>query len=172
MDKRIWEKANAFSHIYTKIVKGDTEVEQLGKLKKKDFYRIIILCGSFIMIASLEVLAKAKDLDYFTFVNESLLAQGNPGLTYEDFVTSMLASYIGKIILPVGLALTTWIAFIKIGFNRIFIFSWTLFTLAAAAFHLLSLELTSIFYYIYILLYIIMLIHLIRLPQDTTKEEG
>lgn len=147
-------------------------MERLGKLNKKDFYRIMILCGSFILIASLEVLAKAKDLDYFQFVNESLMTQGNPVMSYEDFVTSMLAAYIGKIILPVGLALTTWIAFIKTGFNRVFIFSWTLFTLAAMAFHLLSLELTSIFYYMYILLYIILLIYLIRLPQPTTKEEG
>lgn len=147
-------------------------MEQLGKLTKKDFYRIMILCGSFILIASLEVLAKAKDLDYFQFVNESLMTQGNSALSYEDFVTSMLASYIGKIILPVGLALTTWIAFIKTGFNRVFIFSWTLFTLAAMAFHLLSLELTSVFYYMYIFLYIILLTFLIRLPQPTTKEEG
>lgn len=140
-------------------------MERLGKLTKKDFYRIMILCGSFITIASLEVLAKAKDLDYFNFVNESLVDRGNLALTYEDFVTSMLAAYVGKIILPVGLALTTWIAFIKTGFNRVYIFSWTLFSLAAIAFQLLSLEFTSMFYYIYLLLYVLLIVQLIRLPH-------
>lgn len=147
-------------------------MERLGRLSKKDFYRIMILCGSLIILASLEVLAKAKDLDYFNFVNESLTAQGNAVLSYETFVTSMLAAYIGKIILPAGLALTTWIAFIKTGFNRVYIFSWSVFSLAAIAFHLLSMELTSMFYYLYLLLYVILIFHLIRLPQHAKKEEG
>lgn len=147
-------------------------MEHLGRLSKKNFYRIIILCGALILLASVEVLAKAKDLDYFEFVNQSLSTQGSSPLSYETFVTSLIAAYLGKIIIPAGLAFNTWIAFVKTGYNRLFVFSWSVFLLAALAYHLLTLELTSIFYYLTVLFYLILLFLLIRLPRQNQKEEG
>lgn len=147
-------------------------MQRLGKLSKADFYRIIILCGILISLASLEVLAKAKDADYFNFINASLKEQGSPQLTYEDFVISMISAYVARIIIPAGLALTSWVALVKTGFNQVFIFSWSVFLLAALAFQILSLELTSIFYYLFILLYLLLLIQLIRTSIYAKKEEG
>ena len=144
----------------------------MGKLSRRDFYWIIILCGILISLASLEVLAKAKDLDYFNFINSSLQAAGEPVLTFEDFVISMLSSYVAKAIVPVGLALTTWVAFTKTGFNMTYIFSWSVFILAALAFQILSLELSSIFYYLFILLYLLLFVQLIRTSHHAKKEEG
>lgn len=147
-------------------------MQRLGKLSRRDFYWIIILSGILISLSSIEVLAKTKDLDYFNFINESLQGQGAPPLAYEDFVISMISTYVAKIIVPVGLALTAWVAFMKTGFNSVFIFSWSVFLLAALAFQILSLELTSIFYYLSILLYLMLFAQLIRTSRHAKKEEG
>lgn len=138
-------------------------MEDLRRLPRSAFYRIIIICGILIILASIEILAKAKDLDYFNYVNQGLQAQGNPLLTYGDYIVSMLALYVGRIILPVGLGINTYFAFIKIGYNRIFVWSWGIFTIAALAFHLLSLELNSIFYYLFIGIYLLLSVFLFRL---------
>lgn len=131
-----------------------------------------MLCaGCIILLASVEILAKAKDLDYYNFIRQSLEAQGRGTISYEEFVVGMLASYLGKIIIPAGLAFNTWYAFIKSGYNRTFIWIWSIFTGAALAFQMLSLELNSLFYYLFILLYLILLVFLIRLPQHGNKEE-
>ena len=141
-------------------------MEALRRLPKTAFYRIIIVCGLLIILASIEILAKAKDLDYFNYVNQSLQAQGTPVLTYGDFIVSMLAVYVGRILLPVGLGLNTYFAFIKIGYNKIFIWSWGIFTIAALAFHLLSLELNSVFYYLFIVIYLLLAIFLFGLNES------
>lgn len=141
-------------------------MEALRRLPKNAFYRIIIVCGLLISLASIEILAKAKDLDYFNYVNQSLQSQGTPVMTYGDFIVSMLAVYVGRILLPVGLGLNTYFAFIKIGYNKIFIWSWGIFTIAALAFHLLSLELNSIFYYLFIVIYLLLAIFLFGLNQS------
>lgn len=148
-------------------------MEPLNRLPRKDYYRIVMTCGILILLASVEVLAKAKDLDYYQYVNRSLLEQGERAVTYGDFVVSMMASYIGRILVPVGLGLTSYYAYIKSGITGVFIWSWGLFTFAALAFHILSLELTSIFYYLFILLYILLLFFLIRLSECiTAKRRG
>lgn len=141
-------------------------MEALRRLPKTAFYRIIIGCGLLIILASLEILAKAKDLDYFNYVNQGLQAQGSSAMTYGDFIVSMLAVYVGRILLPVGLGLSTYFAFIKIGYNKIFIWSWGIFTGAALAFHLLSLELNSIFYYLFIVNYLLLALFLFRLNES------
>lgn len=150
-------------------------MEDLRRLPKTAFYRIITACGILITLSSIEILAKAKDLDYFNYVNQGLSAQGSPSLSYGDFIVSMLAVYVGRVILPVGLALNTYFALIKTGYNRIFIWSWGIFTLAALAFHLLSLELSSIFYYLFIICYLWLSVLLFRLKgvgPDREKEES
>lgn len=140
-------------------------MEDLRRLPKNAFYRIIILCGILIVLASIEILAKAKDLDYFNYVNQGLEAQGRLAMAYGDYIVSMLAVYFGRIILPVGLGLNAYFAFIKIGYNRIFIWSWGIFTIAALLFHLLSLELNSIFYYLFIVLYLLLSVVLFGLRE-------
>ena len=140
-------------------------MEDLKRLPKKAFYRIVSGCGILIILASLEILAKAKDLDYYNYFNQGLQSQGNPAITYSEFIVSMLATYIGRILLPVGLGLSTYFAFIKIGYNRVFIFSWGIFTLAALAFHVLSLELNSSFYYLFIVIYLVLFVFLFRLKE-------
>lgn len=145
-------------------------MERLGRLRRKDFYRLMLCAGFIISLASVEILAKAKDLDYFNFIRQSLEEQGRGTLNYEDFVVGMLGSYLGKIIIPAGLAFNTWYAFMRSGYNRTFIWVWSIFTGAALGFQILSLELNSIFYYLFILLYLILLIFLIRLPHH--REQG
>lgn len=134
-------------------------------LKTKDYYRLIVPCGIIILLASLEILAKAKDLEYFNYVNQSLQEAGNPNITYGDFVVSLMAAYVSRILVPVGLGLNSYYAYSKSGITRIFIWSWGIFTFAALAFHVLTLELSSMFYYALIILYIVLLLFLISLSD-------
>lgn len=131
----------------------------------------MVCAGCIIMLASVETLVKTKDLDYYAFIRQSLEERGSGPLSYEDFVIGMLASYFAKIIIPAGLAFNSWYAFIKSGYNRVFVWAWLIFTLAALAFQILSLELYSLFYYLFILFYLLLLVFLIRLPYHANKEE-
>lgn len=143
-------------------------MEPVNRLPKKDYYRIVVICGLLILLASIEVLAKAKDLDYFNYVNRSLGEGGAAAVTYGDFVVSLMASYLARILVPIGLGLNSYFAFMRSGISRVFIWSWGLFTFAALAFHVLSLELTSLLYYLSVLLYILLLYTLIRLSDLIT----
>lgn len=141
-------------------------MEPLKKLSRQDYYRILMTCGGMILLASLELLAKAKDITYFNALNSALLTQGRAVISYSDFVVSLMAAYLGRIILPVGLGLNAYFAFLKSGYNGVFVWSWGIFTLAALLFHILALELTSSFYYLFIILYLSILFLLFRLARN------
>lgn len=145
-------------------------MEPVNRLPKEDYYRIVITCGLLIILSSIETLAKVKDLEYFHYVNSSLLGQGEREIAYGDFVVSMMAAYISRILVPVGLGLNSYFAYVKSGISNIFIWSWGIFTFAALAFHILSLELTSLFFYLIIILYILLLLFLIRLSDRITAQ--
>lgn len=146
-------------------------MQRTTKFPAKLLYAILITCGILILAASVEVIAKVKDLDYFAFVNDSLKAAGQVPLSYTDFTVSLMLNYFSVIILPVGIALNSYLAHAKFGLSKTFIWIWLLFTAAALALHVIRFEITSIFYYLYVLLYVLLIIWLLRLLHHLKSKE-
>lgn len=148
-------------------------MERTQAISKRNYYILISLCALFVVLASVEVIAKVKDATFFRELNEGLQKQGQPAVDYSTYTVGLMSTYLAKIIIPVGLGLSGFLAYVKTGVGKLFVFSWGLFTLAGLATHLLSFELSNVFYYLFIFIYLLLFVQLVRLAKplpEKTKE--
>lgn len=141
-----------------------------SKIPTKAFYGILLSCSAIIMIASLEVLVKVKDIYFYDLWVMSL---PNPEEASLDLYISLRMSlYFTKIIIPMSLGLLTYFTYKKKKLNGLFIFIWTVLSIGNMGYSLLDAAGNSILLWTYLfshLTLVYFLLSLIPVLKDKTK---
>ncbi|MGB4985532.1 MAG: hypothetical protein WBO70_07140 [Erysipelotrichaceae bacterium] len=98
------------------------------KLPTKYFYIIMVLSILIIFSNSIEAFIRAKDVYMFELWldNPALAVDKTMGenFLFQIYVTSIIATYITNVITIVGLSINTYIAHIKTGYSKLFVYIW------------------------------------------------
>lgn len=133
--------------------------------------KILVISALIVLISSLEAFMMAKDRTLF----EIFLNNNETVTSFSDYINLVLLNYIFSIAIPIIITIYTYLTLDKYGLNfstrsflfyRIFFGGMVLIQLVNMVF---KFSVTSIFYYINIVLYIILLILVVRKPK---KDEG
>lgn len=139
------------------------------KLPEKQFYSILILCSIIILLNSLEVMINVKDISIYNEwidginISESLNTEGVN--YYQLYLTSNLIYFFIKIIIPMALGIYTYFAFKYTRVNKIYVHIWAILLSGNLIHVIIEQKIDSIFYYINILCYIILITKILALSK-------
>lgn len=140
-------------------------------MKKKDFISMetgvnimLAITVAIIMFASIEALMLAKSKNIY---DAYLIA--NPNFTSQDFINFVLIGFINNIFEPIILSLYSFFTYKKYKFNRIHKFVFCAVILIKMINIASKFAISSIFYFILLLLYALLLITIAYLPTDKKK---
>lgn len=131
----------------------------MDKEKRRNKFLLKILIISFVIIInfSLEAMMMAKDPSVFDTISKM-----KPGLSYDDFLNSIIFSLFIKIINPITISLYTFFTIKKYGINKTYKLFFGAMTLISLVNLFFSFSIGSIFYYLGLILNIILLIVISR----------
>lgn len=131
----------------------------MDKEKQRNKFLLKILIISFVIIInfSLEAMMMAKDPSVFDTISKM-----KPGLSYDDFLNSIIFSLFIKIINPITISLYTFFTIKKYGINKTYKLFFGAMTLISLVNLFFSFSLGSMFYYLGLILNIILLIVISR----------
>ncbi|MBN2557747.1 MAG: hypothetical protein JXB33_03215 [Clostridia bacterium] len=136
------------------------------RLPKKQFYIISVCLGLVIFFLSIEVMMKVKDVLLYNKWFLKASAEGL-GASYEDafgiYVSLNLGGFFLKTSIPMALGVYTYFAYVKMRINKLFVFIWTILLIGAAAFVAMEMNFASVFYYIELALYAVLIIVILSL---------
>ena len=146
------------------------------KLPQKELYFILIFCSIIIFLNSIEVMIKVKDMDLYkewlSQMKESENLNDVDMNYYELYLTYELRLFLMKIIIPMGLGIYSYFASKFIRINKIYVYIWTILLLASLAFTGFQMKFDSIFYYINIICYIVLVHTLLSLNKLINNGEN
>lgn len=144
-------------------------------LDRRGFYIIAVLCSFLILFSSLEAVLKVKDSQLFIEWHKDMYP--NEAVNEDNFsiyLAGNVAEYTLKTAFPASIAIT---AYFSIGKSKVFgamSFIWLVLSGGGFAFHLLQRDFDSIFYYIGIILYTILIVKasVVALNRTDNSSEG
>ena len=146
------------------------------KLPQKELYFILIFCSIIIFLNSIEVMIKVKDMDLYKEWMYKLEESENLNDAdmdyYELYLTYELRLFFMKIIIPIGLGIYSYFASKFIRINKIYVYIWTILLLASLVFTVFQVQFDSIFYYINIICYIVLVYTLLSLNKLINNGEN
>lgn len=145
------------------------------KFPKKQLYIILAAAALVIFASSLDVLMRVKDASLFEAWKESAIAFGtfsseNPPIL-NDYVGVELFRYLFKIAIPVGFALLTFLTYQKLTLTKIYIFIWSVLLVGGLAYTFFELNYYSVFYYLVIAGYLILILTVLSLFEELNKSK-
>lgn len=144
-------------------------------LPKKNLYLILIPCAIIIFSSSIETMMRVKDISLYNQWSQSLINSNNSQMSYDQsfdaYLIMNLTYYIFKIIIPIFLSINTYFAYTHTRVNKLFIFVWVVFVLGGLSYVLVEQSFYSIFYYINIAAYIILVLAILYLNKFTSKSK-
>jgi len=143
-------------------------------LPKKQFYLLLIPLAILIFILSIEVMMRVKDVLMFeawigSAVNMPETTSRNE--LFDIYVTGNLALYFQKIVIPIGLSLHTYFAYVKLRINKLFVLMWFILGCGSLAYTIVGLKMNDIVMYVYILIYLIVIFTLLSLLEIINMRE-
>lgn len=146
-----------------------------SKLPKKQMYLILISCAIIIFAASLEVMMRVKDINIF---NQWLLdidfEQGiyfSQEELFNAFLAANLSYFFLSVIIPMGYGIHTYFAYTKLRISGLFVGVWTVLSLGGLAYTVIEMNFFSVFFYVRIIGYIILLITTISLTEVLNEDK-
>lgn len=126
------------------------------KLPKKHMYIMLISLSFIIFSTSLEMMMRVKDValfDIWYLEHNEVSRQA----AFSVYVTGLMSIYFQSVIAPIIFGIHTYFAYVKIRINKLFVFMWTVLLGGGLAMVIVSWQFDSIFYYIKIVFYMILL---------------
>jgi len=125
-------------------------------LPKKHMYIMLISLSVIIFMTSMEMMMRVKDVALFDiwYQNHNEVSRE---AAFSVYVTGLLSVYFQSIIAPVVFGIHTYFAYVKIRINKLFVFMWTVLLGGGLAMVIVSRQFDSIFYYIIIVFYMILI---------------
>ena len=127
------------------------------KQREKFLLKILIISALIILNFSLEAMMLAKDPSVFDTISKL-----KPGLSYDDFLNSIIFSLFTKVINPITISLYTFFTIKKYGVNKTYKLFFGAMTLISIVNLFFTFSLGSVFYYLGLILNIILLIVIVR----------
>lgn len=138
--------------------------QKIKKLQEKYLLRILIITALIILVSSMEALMLAKSTE---FLNAFL--KNNPGSSQGEYLNVIIITFLSAIFEPVIISIYTFATYKKLGIKKIYKFIFAAI-LALRLFNtIISFRLNSIFYYILIILYILLIICVMKAPVNKRK---
>lgn len=136
-------------------------MDKFARLPKKQLFIILIVSLGIILSICLDTMIRSKDINLF---NEWLIKLEyiiGSELEYSEYFNSYIAINLSqlflKVIIPMAFSIHSYFSFTTLRVNKLFVFIWTVLLLGGLAYVAVELNLYSIFYYINIIGYIILL---------------
>lgn len=123
------------------------------KERNKFLIKILLISAAIILNFSLEAMMMAKDPSVFETISNI-----KPGLSYDDFLNSVIFSLFVKVINPITISLYTFFTIKKYSINKTYKLFFGAMTLISIVNLFFSLSLGSVFYYLGLILNIFLLI--------------
>lgn len=146
------------------------------KLPKKHLYIIILTLGFIIFLLSLEVMMKVKDINMFNnWLKDNkqyTIANLENADFFNTYISINLSLYFQRIIVPIGLGIHTYLAYVKLRINKLFVFIWTVLLIGSILYTVVGLKNLAVFSYMYIGLYIIVIFTVLSLLTVIEKCEN
>ncbi len=146
------------------------------KLPKKHLYIIILTLGFIIFLLSLEVMMKVKDINMFNnWLKDNkqyTIANLENVDLFNTYISINLSLYFQRIIVPIGLGIHTYLAYVKLRINKLFVFIWTVLLIGSILYTVVGLKNLAVFSYMYIGLYIIVIFTVLSLMTVIEKCEN
>ncbi len=127
------------------------------KQREKFLLKILIISAIIILNFSLEAMMMAKDPSVFDTISKL-----KPGLSYDDFLNSIIFSLFTKVINPITISLYTFFTIKKYGVNKTYKLFFGAMTIISIVNLFFTFSLGSVFYYLGLILNIILLIVIVR----------
>ena len=127
------------------------------KQREKFLLKILIISAIIILNFSLEAMMMAKDPSVFDNISKL-----KPGLSYDDFLNSIIFSLFTKVINPITISLYTFFTIKKYGINKTYKLFFGAMTTTSIVNLFFTFSLGSVFYYLGLILNIILLIVIVR----------
>lgn len=145
------------------------------KMHKSKFYLILIFTSLIILSISIESLIRVKDISIF----ESWIKTNNISLTsdyeldqaFNSYISFILTTMFLKLTIPMALSIHSYFAYTRIRINKLFVFIWTVLLLGGLAYEIVGFNIVSVFFYINIITYIILIITINSLSSDIDKSK-
>lgn len=131
----------------------------MEKLKQREKFllKILIISAIIILNFSLEAMMMAKDPSVFDTISKL-----KPGLSYDDFLNSIIFSLFTKVINPITISLYTFFTIKKYGVNKTYKLFFGAMIIISIVNLFFTFSLGSVFYYLGLILNIILLIVIVR----------
>lgn len=144
------------------------------KLPKKNLHIIGLLCFLLVLFISIETMVRVKDIQLFEdylLNNKSLTGQGiSEEEIHSDYLTIVLSKYFFKIISPIFLSIHIYFTYKSLRISPLFIFMWIITLTGSLSYIVLEGAFYSIFYYIDIFIYILLIISILSLKKLINKK--
>lgn len=132
------------------------------KISEKNYRPILIFTSLLILSISLESLFRVKDISFFEewmdFNNISMDSEYSLEEVFNSYLVLNIINMLIKIVIPVALSIHSYFAFTRIGINQLYIVVWMIFLSVGLVYEIIGLNYGSIFFYINIIGYIILII--------------
>ena len=151
----------------------DQHMLRLVKLKKRTFYIMIISAAAVILSVSVDTLLRANnDLLFNEWIAGGSFEINDSEQLYRLYLSSLMADYFFRMIVPVAFGLQTYFAFIKSGVGIVYKIIWAVIIGAMLIVTLLNFDPSSPVYYITSAAYVIIVISLLRIKHNPQKSVG
>ena len=137
---------------------------EIKKLQEKYLLRILIITFLIVLVSSMESLMLAKSTEFL----DSFL-KSNPGSSQGDYLNTIIMSFLASIFEPVIISIYTFATHKKLGIKKIYKFIFAAILGLRLFNTIISFRLNSVFYYILIILYILLIICVIKVPVNKRK---
>lgn len=147
------------------------------KLPKKNLYIIATICLLLVLFISIETIIRVKDIQLFEdflVENKNMISQGmSQEDLYSYYLLLNLSKFFFKIIGPVFLSIHLYFTYKHLRMSSLFVYMWIITLLGSLSYIVLEREFYSLFYYIDIILYIVLIISILSLRRvlNKSKEE-
>lgn len=140
-----------------------------AKLPLKQLYIILIACSLIILLSSIDVLMRVKDVTLFENWVKAQALEGDSSLYLNQYVGLNLSLFFMKIIIPVSFAIYSYAAYVKIKINQLYVLIWSILNIGGLAYTAFDRQFPNILYYVIIICYVFLVLTLLSLV-DVIRE--
>ena len=141
------------------------------RIPEKKFYILLITISLLILVLSLEVLMEVKDRGLFLQWFEEVQSQEEIVISQEEafdtYISGHILLYMLNLAIPLGFGLHTFFAYQKKKINSLFIYLWFIMLMGGMAFTLISWNFNSLFYYIRLMAYPVLIVTTLSLSKES-----
>ena len=140
------------------------------EMPKGIFYGIIGICSLIILSISLEAIIKAKDTTIFDmWLSKPNLNTAIIGRTIEEkystYLSMCMSNFFIRIITPMGVAIHSYLTFIKLRVNKLYVIIWTVLLIGSFGFSIIGESFYTIFFLVGSIGYIALILMILYLGK-------